>query len=357
VSSLAAPAREPGDLRVIGGPSAFGGGWRRTAHLTWLIASTDFKLTYFGSLLGYLWSLMRPLLFFSVLYVVFTEFARFGTVPHFPALLLVNLVLFSFFQEATGASVASLVVRESLIRKMHFPRIVVPLSTVVTSGLSLLVNLPPVLAFVLISGVEPQWTWLLLLPLLVVPLALFTTGVAMTLSSLYVRYRDVAPIWSVVSQMLFYASPIFYVAERVPDQYRDAYLSNPIAALLTQARRWIIDPDAPGVIGLMGWPAALLPLAVGLAVCGYGLWIFNRMAPHTRSICPSQRKPSISAEAVAEIRWRSSRSSTSWPIRSAICVGSAGASRQFSSSRRNHVVCGLRLETVAVPQAMNSNGW
>lgn len=278
MSAATAPAREPHELRVIGGPSAFGGGWRRTLHLTWLIASTDFKLTYFGSLLGYLWSLMRPLLFFSVLYIVFTKFAKFRTIPHFPAVLLVNLVLFSFFQEATGASVASLVVRESLLRKMHFPRIVVPFSTVLTSTLSLLVNLPAVLAFVVISGVTPQWTWLLL-PLLVIPLGVFTMGVAMILSSLYVRYRDIAPIWSVVSQMLFYASPIFYVAGRVPEQYRDAYLSNPIAALLTQARHWIIDPSAPSVGDLMGWPAALLPLAVALVVCLYGLWIFNRMAP------------------------------------------------------------------------------
>jgi ABC-2 type transport system permease protein len=265
-------------IEEVQGPSAFGGGWRRALNLTWLIASTDFKLTYFGSLLGYLWSLMRPLLFFSVLYVVFTKFAKFRTVPDFPVVLLLNLVLFSFFQEATGASVASLVQRESLVRKMHFPRIVVPLATVVTSGMSLLVNLPAVLAFVLIYGVGPHWTWLLL-PLLVIPLAVFTTGVAMILSSLYVRYRDVAPIWSVVSQMLFYASPIFYVAARVPDEYRDAYLSNPIAALLTQARHWIIDPSAPGVGDLMGWPAALVPLAVALAVCVYGLWIFTRMAP------------------------------------------------------------------------------
>lgn len=267
----------PPPLQEIRGPSAFGGGWRRMLHLTWLIASTDFKLTYFGSVLGYLWSLMRPLLFFSVLYVVFTQFAKFATVPDFPVVLLLSLVLFSFFQEATGASVTSVVARESLVRKMHFPRIVIPLATVLAAALNLLVNLPAVFAFVLIYGIEPQATWLLL-PLLLLPLVLFTAGVAMILSSLYVRYRDVAPIWGVVSQMLFYASPIFYVVGFVPDEYREAYTSNPIATLLTQARHWIIDPSAPSATDVLGW-GILVPLAIIVAVCAYGLWIFNRMAP------------------------------------------------------------------------------
>jgi ABC-2 type transport system permease protein len=275
---MSAVTAAPPEIQEIRGPSAFGGGWRRTLNLTWLIASTDFKLTYFGSLLGYLWSLMRPLLFFSVLYVVFTEFANFGTVKDFPVVLLLNLVLFSFFQEATGAAVTCVVARESLVRKMHFPRIVIPLATVVAATLNLLVNLPAVLAFVVIYGITPQWTWLLL-PLLLLPLWLFAAGTAMVLSSLYVRYRDVAPIWGVISQMLFYASPIFYVVAKVPDKYREAYTSNPIAALLTQARHWIIDPSAPSVADVLGWPGVLLPFAIIAAVCVWGLWIFNRMAP------------------------------------------------------------------------------
>jgi ABC-2 type transport system permease protein len=268
----------PPEIHEIRGPSAFGGGWRRTLNLTWLIASTDFKLTYFGSLLGYLWSLMRPLLFFSVLYVVFTQFANFGTVADFPVVLLLNLVLFSFFQEATGAAVSCVVGREALVRKMHFPRIVIPLATVVAATLNLLVNLPAVLAFVVIYGITPQWTWLLL-PLLLLPLWLFAAGVAMVLSSLYVRYRDVAPIWGVISQMLFYASPIFYVVAKVPEKYREIYTWNPIAALLTQARHWIIDPSAPSVADVLGWPGVLVPFAIVAIVCVYGLWIFNRMAP------------------------------------------------------------------------------
>ncbi len=273
-------AVSPPAPQTIRGPSAFGGGWRRMANLTWLIASTDFKLSYFGSALGYLWSLMRPLMFFGVLYVVFALIVNFGKgVQDYPVVLLLNLVLFSFFQEATGASVAAVVQRESLVRKMHFPRIVIPIATVLTSTLNLLVNLLAVLAFVLIYGIEPRWTWLLL-PVLLIPLVAFTAGVAMILSSLYVRYRDVAPIWSVISQMLFYATPIFYVVLKVPAAYRTAYVSNPLAAILTQARHWIVDPSAPTVSAVVGGlPAVLLPIAIVIAVLVYGVWIFNRMAP------------------------------------------------------------------------------
>lgn len=266
--------------REINGPSAFGGGWRRLVNLTWLISTTDFKLSYFGSVLGYLWSLMRPLLYFGVLYVVFTEVIQFGDlVADYPAVLLLNLVLFSFFQEATGASVAAVVMRESLVRKMHFPRIVIPFATVLTSTLNLLVNLIAVFVFLLIYGIDPHWTWLLL-PVLVGALVTLTTGVAMVLSSLYVRYRDVAPIWTVISQMLFYGAPLFYTVDSVPEQYREIYAMNPIAAILTQARKWIIDPNAPSAVDAVGgWLPFLVPVALTLGLFAYGAWLYNRMAP------------------------------------------------------------------------------
>ena len=276
---MSATAKPP-VAREIRGPSAFGGGWRRSLHLTWLIATTDFKLTYFGSVLGYLWSLMRPLLFFGVLYVVFAEIIQFGgEVADYPAVLLLNLVLFSFFQEATGISVTAVVSRESLVRKMHFPRIVIPFATVLTSSLNLLVNLVAVFVFLLIYGLTPMWTWLLL-PLLLLPLVMLATGVSMILSSLYVRYRDVAPIWTVISQMLFYGAPLFYTVDKVPEQYREVYSMNPIAAILTQARKWIVDPDAPSAVAAAGgWLGFMVPVAIVVGLCVYGAWLYNRMAP------------------------------------------------------------------------------
>ncbi|MDQ6750192.1 MAG: ABC transporter permease [Actinomycetota bacterium] len=273
-----------GPLREIRGPSAYGGGARRFLNLTWMIAVTEFRLSYFGSALGYLWSLMRPLLFFGVLYLVFSQVLRFGGgIKAYPVLLLFNIVLFSFFSEATQASVTSVVNREGLVRKMHFPRMVIPLSTVLTGILNLALNLVAVVVFMLLYGLPVRWTWLLL-PLIVVPLIMFTAGVAMLLSSLYVRFRDIAPIWSVVVQLLFYATPVLYVATTIQHLgnrlVQQILLSNPLAALLEQARRWVIDPSAPGAItSTGGWELFLIPVAVFVAVCGLGLWVFNREAP------------------------------------------------------------------------------
>jgi ABC-2 type transport system permease protein len=265
----------------IRGPSAFGGGWRRFVNLTWLIAVTDYRLTYFGSALGYLWSLMRPLMLFGVLYLVFSSFLKFGhDIPHYRDLLLLNIVLFMFFSEATGQAVRAVLNREALVRKMHFPRMVIPLSVVLTSMLNLAGNLVAVFVFILIDGVQPRWTWLLF-PLLLLPLVMFTAGVSMILSSLYVTYRDVGPIWSVLTQLLFYGTPVLYAIETVdPESLKKVLLSNPLAAILQQARQWLIDPAAPGFAeAIGGFPWWLLPVGLFAGVCAFGLWIFNHEAP------------------------------------------------------------------------------
>jgi ABC-2 type transport system permease protein len=266
--------------REIHGPSAYGGGWRRFFHLTWLIAVTDYRLTYFGSALGYVWALMRPLLLFGVLYVVFSQFLRFGEdIPHYRDLLLLNIVLYMFFAEATSNAVRSVVNRESLVRKMHFPRMVIPLAVVLTSMMNLAANLLAVFAFILIDGVEPRLTWLLL-PLLLLPLVLFVAGIAMILSSLYVSYRDVHPIWGVFTQLVFYGTPILYVIDTVPESVRKLIMANPLAAILEQARHWLVDPTSPGFVEAIGGaPWWLLPVGIWAAVIGFGLWIFNREAP------------------------------------------------------------------------------
>lgn len=271
-------------LRQVHGPSAVGGGLRRFVSLTWLIATTDFRLSYFGSVLGYLWSFMQPLLFFGVLYLVFAVIlaGHFAKVRDFPVLLLMNIVLFSFFQQATGAAVASLVLRENLVRKMQFPRLVVPLAVVSTAAMQLVLNLLVVIVFMLVYGITPRLSWLLL-PFVLVPLWLLTSGAAMLLSSLYVRYRDIAPIWGVVSQALFYSSPIFILLDSVPQHYRRYYLFNPIAAILQQARHWMVGGKSPGglstatLIGGYGW--LLVPVGIIVGTWALGYWVFSREAP------------------------------------------------------------------------------
>jgi ABC-2 type transport system permease protein len=268
------------ELHPVRGPSALGGGWKRFGELLYLVSVTEFKKTYFGTVLGYLWSLLRPLLLFAVLLFVFTKIVRLGSdVPHYPVLLLLNVVLFGFFSEATTTSVMSVVNQEGVVRKTQFPRLVIPLSVVVTSLFNLGVNLVVVLIFILAFGVSPEWTWLLS-PLIVVVLFVFATAVSMLLSSLYVRFRDTAIIWSVVASALFYATPVIYPIEVVPDRYRDLIMLNPLTPLFEQARRWVIDPSAPGAVSAAGGWTHLLPAAaIFVGACVVGAWYFAREAP------------------------------------------------------------------------------
>jgi ABC-2 type transport system permease protein len=261
-------------------PQLLGDDARRLWNLTWVLAVTDWKLRFYGSVLGYLWTLARPFAFFGVIYVVFTEIAKIGDdIPNYGVYVLFSMVLFQFFGEATGSAVTSLVARENLLRKMRFPRLVIPLSTVMTALMNLCATLLAVFLFAVITGVYPDWSWLQL-PVLIAILAVLATGTGMLLAPLYVRYRDVQPIWEVATQILFYASPILYVATMVPEDFLQAYLCNPIATLLTQLRHAVVDPTAPtaaDLIGGAGW--LLVPAAVTAVVFALGAWVFSRDAP------------------------------------------------------------------------------
>ena len=161
------------ELREVGGPSALGGGRHRFFELLWLMSVTDFKKTFFGTALGYVWSLVRPLMLFAVLLLVFTQIFKLGSaVPHYEVLLLFNIVLFGFFQEATGGAVGSVLAQEGIVRKTQFPRLVIPLSVVLTALFTLGLNMIVVLGFMLAFGVYPMWTWLLF-PVVFVPLFVF----------------------------------------------------------------------------------------------------------------------------------------------------------------------------------------
>jgi ABC-2 type transport system permease protein len=267
-------------LRDIPGPSALGGGRRRAVELLYLLAVTDFKRTYFGTVFGYAWSLARPLMLFGVLLAVFTQVFRLGSdVPHYPVLLLFNIVLFGFFQEATGVAVTSLVAQEPMIRKTQFPRLVVPLAVVLTSLFNLALNLIAVLAFLLAFGVTPMWTWLGF-PLILAALIGLTAAVSLIVSALFPRFRDMAIIWTVASTVLFYASPVLYPIDRVPSAMRDILMLNPLTPLLELARVWIIDPTAPTPAEVAGGAAGLIaPIAIYVVLCVLGLRIFTREAP------------------------------------------------------------------------------
>jgi ABC-2 type transport system permease protein len=266
----------------IAGPSALGGSLRRFGYLTITLAATEFKLRFFGSVLGYLWQLVRPMLLFGVLYIVFTQFVKIGgPVKFYPVVLLANIVLYTFFSEGTNA-VNSVVQRENLVRKIQFPRMAIPVSVVLTAAFNLTLNLLVVLIFALVAGVRPRWTWLEV-PFLLVALALLVTGLAMLLSALYVRFRDVKPIWEVLLQLTFYATPIIYAIETidVSQRVKEFLMLNPLAAIIQQFRHAVIDPGAPTAAAAAGggW-RLLIPAFLLLGIFALGFRVFDREAPH-----------------------------------------------------------------------------
>ncbi len=283
--------------RPIKGPRALTEDWSRFWHLTYNIAKNEFKLKFFGSALGYVWQVMKPLLLFGVLYVFFVLIAHVGKggQPYeqfYGVQLLGSIVLFTFFAEATGGAVRSVVDRENLVRKIQFPRLVIPLSVVLLAFFNLMLNLVVVLVFALISGVQPMLSWLEL-PLILALLIPFATGLAMLLSALFVRARDIQPIWEVISQIVFYGSPVIIPLEKVretlvypqppgtpkPFLYH-LYTANPLVTVFQQFRHAMVTHETLSAgQALGGWLWLLEPIGVVVAVFGVGFWFFNRSAP------------------------------------------------------------------------------
>jgi ABC-2 type transport system permease protein len=269
------------ELRDVPGPSALGGGRRRAFELLIEIAINDFKKTYFGTVLGYVWSVARPLLTFAVLLAVFTHVFHFNAKVHnYPAFLLFGVVLFGFFQEATMIAVASIVGHEAVVRKTQFPRLVIPLAVVCTTTFNLALNLVVTFVFIIVLGVSPAWTWLLL-PLIVVPLFVFTTAVSMIVSALYPRFRDVSIIWTVLAMALFYGTPVLYPIWVVSHNLRDVIAMNPLTPIFDLAQRWVTEPSTPWpTAASMGGPVRLaVAITLYVAVCVLAVWIFAREAP------------------------------------------------------------------------------
>jgi ABC-2 type transport system permease protein len=311
---LVQPAPSQGELlgQPIRGPRALDDSWSRFWHLAYNIARSEFKLKFFGSALGYVWQVMRPLLLFGVLYVFFVKIFHVnkatGAAAHFyGAQLLGSIVLFTFFGEATSGAVRSVVDRENLVRKIQFPRLAIPISVVLLALFNLGLNLVVVMIFAVAGGVRPLLSWLEL-PLIILMLTVLGTGVAMLLSALFVRFRDISPIWEVLSQILFYASPVILPVEKVRETLAHGqvhvvvsngvrhvtyshvaldhflyhlYTLNPLVAIFQQFRHAMINRATLSAGQVMGsWAALLEPLALVAVIFVVGFWVFNRAAPH-----------------------------------------------------------------------------
>ena len=269
--------------RPIKGPTALGDDWRRFVVLTRALAVTDFKLRFYGSVLGYLWSLMRPFLLFGILFLVFAIVLNFGDdLAYYPAALLLGIVMHSFINEAMTGAVPSLVTRENLVRKIDFPRLAVPLAAVTTAAFSLITNLFPVFVFLFALGGGVSVSWIEL-PILLACLVFFTTGACMLASATYVRYRDVQPITDVVLQALFYATPIFWSVNTLVDKphwVQVVVFSNPFAAILEQARHSVISSKYPSAAYAIGGAEYLvIPVAISVGLFAFGYRVFAKQAP------------------------------------------------------------------------------
>ncbi len=259
---------------------------RKNRILLGELVKTDFKLRYQGSALGYMWAVLRPLLMFAILYLVFAKLLRFGgDIPHYPVYLLTGTVLWNFFTECTGQGIQSIVMRGDLIRKISFPKYIIVLAATSTALINLAINLGVIIIFALINGVMPSWSWLIV-PFSVLELYLFALGISFLLSAINARYRDVTSIWEVLTQALFYAVPIIYPLSLVLSAGSFGHfaaqmiLLNPIAQVIQDVRYNLITDTTLTSWGLLDGFMKLIPLLIVVILLIFSALFFQSRSKH-----------------------------------------------------------------------------
>lgn len=241
------------------------------------LVASDFKLRYQNSVLGYLWSLLRPLLLFGVLYIVFTKVIKVGRgVPFYPAYLLLGLVLWTFFIEATTSGMNAIVGRGDLIRKVSIPKYIVVISTTASAFVNFSLNMIVVLVFMLLSHVPIRLT-ILAAPLFIIELVIFSLGVSFLLAALFVKFRDLTHIWDVILQVLFYATPIIYPLTLPPLKIAKIISLSPLTQIIQDMRWLMITPDTLTTKDVFGSQIGrLIPIAIVVLTCLLAGWYFKR---------------------------------------------------------------------------------
>lgn len=245
---------------------------------------TDFKLRYKGSVLGYIWTLLRPLALFTVLYVVFVNFLRIGgDVPYYAIYLLLGVVLWNYFTEVTNNGISSIVGKGDLLRKLSFPRYVVVVAGSFSALINLLINLIVVMIFMLISGVPFSLNILFIIPL-VIELFIFALAIAFLLSAMYVRFRDINFIWELVLQAGFYATPILYPISIVAAKSVLAakiLMLNPIAQIIQDIRYFVVTDQTLTISNLYNNSyARLIPITLVIVITIVGIYYFKKKSPN-----------------------------------------------------------------------------
>lgn len=248
------------------------------------LVRTEFKLRYQGSVLGYLWSLLRPLFLFVILFVVFVYFLKVGhDIPHWPVAMLLGIVLWNFFSEVTNVGITSVVNRGDVIRKINFPKYVIVLASSMSALINLAINLAVVAVFMIIDKVTFSWT-ILLVPLLVLELFLLALGIAFLLSAIFVKLRDVNYIWEIIMQGMFYGSIVIYPVSMVIDRSQaiaQTLLLNPVAQVIQDIRYALVDHQMPTLLSVsQNASLYLIPVGIVIVLFVTGAYYFRKNSPY-----------------------------------------------------------------------------
>ncbi len=207
--------------------------YRKYKNLIWVLAITDFKLRYQNSVLGYVWALLQPLLLFTILNFVFSSlFARDGGIEYYSLQLITSLMIFLFFSEATSAGLRSLVSKSQLVTKIFVPRWTIIVASTLNAFLIFLMNLIVIAGFFAWYKFVPSLSSVLMFIFFIIMLYLFIIGFSLIAAPLFVRFRDIAMIWEVVTRALMYLSPILYPLSMLPEKWHQIILANPVAFII-----------------------------------------------------------------------------------------------------------------------------
>lgn len=247
------------------------------ARIVKVLAGTAFKVKYADSVLGYFWSLARPLALFSILYVIFGRALGLGaTNEHYPLFLLLGIALFTFFQDATTRTMTSIVDQSPLLRKIAFPRIIIPVSATVTALITFGLSLVAVAIFVAWSRIAPDLSWLLLVPLLL-ELYVFVLGVSLILATLFARFQDIGAIWEIAIRVFFYGFGIIFPLELLPGWAERLIALNPFTQVMQDVRAIVLPGEIVTAADVLGGPIGrLAPIAIAAAIFVASIVFFKR---------------------------------------------------------------------------------
>ena len=245
----------------------------------------DLKLRYKSSVLGFLWSLLNPLLLMLVFTVVFTVMLPQASIPKFPAFVLCALLPWNFFSTSILAALGSITGNGHLINKVYFPREVLPIASVLASFANFLLALPVLFVLLLLFKI-PITIWVAYLPVIMLVQIVFTVGIALLLSAVNVFYRDTGVIMEVIIQAWFFLTPVFYPIDLLPQAStwlgvtvpvrRLTYILNPMASIIASYRSVLYgftngSPPAPPALDFF---SRTVLTAIVCFVVGY--WVFTR---------------------------------------------------------------------------------